>query len=45
MACTFIEELSKLIEPVMVVASFDVAEPILTFNLSIPFEKFFVKYL
>lgn len=30
------EELSKLIEPVMVYASFDVAEPILTFRLSIP---------
>ena len=30
------EELSKLIEPVMVYASFDVSEPILTFKLSIP---------
>lgn len=31
-----LEKLSKLIEPVMVYASFDVAEPILTFKLSIP---------
>lgn len=30
------EELSKLIEPVMVAASFDVADPILTYRLSIP---------
>lgn len=30
------EELCKLIEPVMVSASFDVAEPVLTFRLSVP---------
>lgn len=30
------EELCKLIEPVMVYASFDVAEPVVTFRLSVP---------
>ena len=32
------EELCKLIEPVMVSASFDVAEPVLTFRLSVTFQ-------